>query len=51
MDAWPHNAWHSGEDIHTDSTREGDVMYSLIAADEFRLDGYGPGEVILSSVR
>ena len=51
IDVWPRNAWHSGDDISTDSTREGDVMYSLVAADEFRLDGYGPGGVILSTVR
>ena len=51
MDRWPKNAWHAGEDIATNSTREGDVMYSLVAADEFRLDGYGPGGVILSTVR
>jgi len=51
MDVWPSNAWHPGEDIATHSTREGDVMYSLVAADEFRLDGYGPGNVILSTVR
>jgi prepilin-type N-terminal cleavage/methylation domain-containing protein len=51
MDVWPKNAWHSGEDIATDSTREGDVRYSLVAADEFSLDGYGLGGVILSTVR
>ena len=51
MGVWPTNAWHAGEDIATDSTREGDVMYSLVAADEFRLDGYGPGGVIVSTVR
>jgi prepilin-type N-terminal cleavage/methylation domain len=51
MGVWPNNAWHSGESIDTNSTREGDVMYSLVAADEFRLDGYGLGGVIVSSVR
>jgi prepilin-type N-terminal cleavage/methylation domain-containing protein len=51
MDVWPSNAWHAGEDIATNSTREGDVMYSLLAVDEFRLDGYGSGGVILVTVR
>jgi len=50
MGVWPRNAWH-GDDIDTNSTREGDVMYSLVAADEFRLDGYGSGGVIVSTVR
>jgi prepilin-type N-terminal cleavage/methylation domain-containing protein len=51
MDAWPKNAWHSGEDVATNSTREGDVMYSVVAADEFRLDGYGMAGVVVSTVR
>jgi len=51
MDVWPTNAWPSSEGIDTNSTREGDVMYSLVGADEFRLDGYGSGGVILVIVR
>jgi prepilin-type N-terminal cleavage/methylation domain-containing protein len=51
MDVWPKNAWHPADDVATDSTREGDVMYSLVAADEFRLDGYGPDGLVLSTVR
>jgi prepilin-type N-terminal cleavage/methylation domain-containing protein len=53
MDVWPKNAWHGGEDVDTNSTsaREGDVMYYLDAADEFHMDGYGPGGVVLVTVR
>ena len=51
MDVWPVNAWRSDEGIDTNSTREGDVMYSLVGADEFRLDGYASGGVILLTVR
>jgi prepilin-type N-terminal cleavage/methylation domain-containing protein len=51
MDVWPKNAWRSGADIDTNSTAEGDVMYSLVGVSEFRLDGYGPGGEILATVR
>jgi hypothetical protein len=51
IDVWPTNAWHPNDGIDTDSTREGDVMYSLVGSDEFRLDGHGPGGVILVTAR